>query len=134
MKEVVVGGAGGRKGDGPSRQRISLGFRPIRTRGTLQMNTGLGLMPLITARSQYAFRFIDRRGMSRQITFEASDDSEALDVLLEAVPAIVDQIAAAPVNPSVRASMAQQTAWQHSNGEVEGFAERYAPIPNGGRY
>jgi hypothetical protein len=88
------------------------------------MHTGLGLMPLSASRSQFAFRFIDRAGISRQLTLDAHDVREALDVLLEAVPAIVDQIAHAPAAPAVRAPVARETAWQSGNDPYEG--------PNGG--
>jgi hypothetical protein len=93
--------------------------------------SALGLAPLTSARSQFAFRFIDRRGISRQLTLDAHDIREALDVLLEAVPAICDEIAAVPVNPAPRPSTAQQTAWPNGNGDnAADVASRYAPLPH----
>ena len=102
------------------------------------MITGLGLVPLTAARSQFAFRFIDRAGISRQITIEGHDTQEALDVLLEAVPAIVDLIASTPTPPTVRPPMARETPWPSSHGdnasEVYGTEAYVSPPPNGGRY
>ena len=95
------------------------------------MSNGLGLMPLSMSRSQFAFRFIDRAGISRQLTLDAHDIREALDVLLEAVPAIVDQIASVPVNPAVRASNGRQAA-QQDYGHDQAYVS--PPPTNGGRY